>query len=217
MIEKEEIAVLFDFDGVVMDTETQYSIFWGELGKEYHPEIENFERVIKGQTMGQIFDGYFKGMDSVQEQIMCRLDKFENEMEYNYISGVLDFITDLRANGVKIAVVTSSSLLKMEKVYRVHPELPTLFDAILTANMFKKSKPNPECFLLGADMLGALPRNSFVFEDSFHGLKAGNAANMNVIGLATTNSFDAICDKAHLVIDDFTNFTFEQMMLVQKI
>lgn len=217
MKEKNEIAVLFDFDGVVMDTETQYSIFWGELGKEYHPEIESFERVIKGQTMGQIFDGHFKGMDSVQELIMRKLDKFENEMEYNYIPGVLDFISDLRANGVKIAVVTSSSLVKMEKVYRVHPELLTIFDVILTANMFKESKPNPECFLLGAEMLGALPANSFVFEDSFHGLKAGNAAKMNVIGLATTNSAEAICDKAHLVIDDFINFTFEQMMSVQKI
>ena len=43
------IAALFDFDGVVMDTETQYSVFWDELGRRYHPEIKDFGRVIKGQ------------------------------------------------------------------------------------------------------------------------------------------------------------------------
>ena len=44
------IAALFDFDGVVMDTETQYSVFWDELGRRYHPEIKDFGRVIKGHA-----------------------------------------------------------------------------------------------------------------------------------------------------------------------
>ena len=55
------IAALFDFDGVVMDTETQYSVFWDELGRRYHPEIKDFGRVIKGQTLTQIYDKYFAG------------------------------------------------------------------------------------------------------------------------------------------------------------
>ena len=50
------IAALFDFDGVVMDTETQYSVFWDELGRRYHPEIKDFGCVIKGQTLTQIYD-----------------------------------------------------------------------------------------------------------------------------------------------------------------
>ena len=48
------IAALFDFDGVVMDTETQYSIFWNEQGRKYHPELPEFGRLIKGQTLTQI-------------------------------------------------------------------------------------------------------------------------------------------------------------------
>ena len=47
------IAALFDFDGVVMDTETQYSLFWNEVGKQYFPQIEEFGRIIKGQTLTQ--------------------------------------------------------------------------------------------------------------------------------------------------------------------
>ena len=44
-------AALFDLDGVVFDTESQYSVFWGMIGKEYHPEIPDFAQIIKGQTL----------------------------------------------------------------------------------------------------------------------------------------------------------------------
>lgn len=52
-------AALFDLDGVVFDTESQYSVFWGMIGKEYHPEISDFAQIIKGQTLVQIYDKYF--------------------------------------------------------------------------------------------------------------------------------------------------------------
>lgn len=213
---KNDVAVLFDFDGVVMDTETQYSHFWGEQGRKYHPKTANFNKIVKGQTMDQIFESYFKGMDQEQQVILKDLNRFENEMVYDYIPGVITFINDLKKNGVRMAVVTSSNLVKMEKVYKVHPELPGLFDYIVTANLFTHSKPHPECFLMGAQLLDVQPTNCFVFEDSFHGLDAGNAAGMNVVGLATTNSAEAIASKAHLVIDDFTSFTYQQMLAVRK-
>jgi len=216
MKEPKTIAALFDFDGVVMDTESQYSIFWGEQGRKYHPELPGFDRLIKGQTLVQIYDKYFDGMEEAQAQIRKDLDLFEMNMTYEYIPGVLNFIDDLKKHDVKLAVVTSSNTKKMENVYRSHPELPQLFDSIVTANQFKESKPNPECFILGAEILGATPGNSFVFEDSFHGLKAGNAAGATVIGLATTNSREAIEGKAHYIIDDFTNFTFDKLMQVNE-
>jgi len=215
MKESKTIAALFDFDGVVMDTETQYSIFWGEQGLKYHPELPGFDRLIKGQTLVQIYDKYFADMEEVQEQIRKDLDLFEMNMTYEYIPGVLDFIEDLRKHDVKMAVVTSSNTKKMENVYSAHPELPELFDSIVTANLFKESKPNPECFILGAEILGTTPGNSFVFEDSFHGLQAGIAAGSTVIGLATTNPREAIEGKAHYIIDDFTEFTFEKLMSIK--
>lgn len=54
------IAALFDFDGVVMDTETQYSIFWDEIGRQYFPQIKDFGRIIKGQTLTQIYAKHFQ-------------------------------------------------------------------------------------------------------------------------------------------------------------
>lgn len=210
------IAALFDFDGVVMDTETQYSVFWDELGRRYHPEIKDFGRVIKGQTLTQIYDKYFAGMDNIQKKITADLNNFEKGMLYEYIPGVENFMKELRVNGIKIAIVTSSNEQKMSNAYRVHPELKANVDFILTAEMFTHSKPDPECFLLGAKVCDTVPENCIVFEDSFHGLEAGNRAKMTVVGLATTNSAEAIRDKADVVIQDFKEFSFEKMKEIMR-
>lgn len=210
------IAALFDFDAVVMDTETQYSVFWDEQGRQYHPEIKDFGRVIKGQTLTQIYDKYFAGMDDAQKKITDGLNNFEKSMLYEYIPGVENFMKELRANGIKIAIVTSSNAQKMSNAYRVHPELKANVDFILTAEKFTHSKPDPECFLLGAKVCDTVPENCVVFEDSFHGLEAGNRAKMTVVGLATTNPEEAIRDKANLVIQDFKEFSFEKMKEIMR-
>lgn len=206
------IAALFDFDGVVMDTEAQYSIFWNGVGKKYFPEYEEFGRMIKGQTLTQIYGNYFQGMEEEQSRITEELNRFENEMTYEYIPGVVRFMHELRDKGVKIAIVTSSNDKKMANVYAVHPELKDMVDRILTAEMFAHSKPAPDCFLLGAEVFDTVPSRCVVFEDSFHGLQAGNAAGMTVVGLSTTNPEEAIRDKCVRAIPDFQAFSYADMM-----
>ena len=208
-------AVLFDFDGVVVDTETQYSVFWHRIGADYLG-MDDLETRIKGQTLTYIYDTFFPGMTDRQAEITARLDRFEQQMTYDFIPGVLDFMDDLRRHGVPTAVVTSSNDKKMAAVRRVHPDLDHLFDHILTAEMFTASKPAPDCFLLGMKVLGSEPRTTWVFEDSFNGLRAGLASGANVIGLATTNPRSAIAALCHAVIDDFRGFTYEKMLKVKK-
>lgn len=208
------IAALFDFDGVIMDTETQYTIFWNEQGEKYL-HVENFGPGIKGQTLTQIYDKYFSGdLAGVREQITADLNRFEKKMVYEYLPGVQAFLADLHRHGVKIALVTSSNDEKMENVYRSHPDFKAQFDRILTGDMFTRSKPAPDCFLLGMEIFNTAAANSFVFEDSFHGLQAGRSSGATVIGLATTNSRESIADKADFVIDDFTGMTYEKLMLM---
>ena len=206
------IAALFDFDGVVVDTESQYSIFWGEQGCKYHPEMPNFSEEVKGTTLKQIFDKYFAGMDEIQRQICIELERFEEEMNYEYIPGIKEFLSDLYAHGVKTAVVTSSDQKKMSVVHRKHPELNEMFDCILTAERFTRSKPFPDCYLLGAEVFDTVKDNCIVFEDSFNGLKSGNAAEMKVVGLATTNSRESINELSDIIIDDFKDFSYNRMM-----
>lgn len=211
MNKEKPIAALFDFDGVVVDTEPQYTLFWDEKGKKYHPEIPDFGHHIKGQTLIQIYKQYFRQPEGLQDEITRQLLDYELTMHFEYIDGVVDFMKELREKGVKLAIVTSSNDAKMANAYREHPELKSMVDYIVTADRVTHSKPHPECFLLGAEMLGVEKDNCIVFEDSFHGIEAGNRAGMKVIGLATTNSAEAIADKCALVIPDFTDFTFEKM------
>jgi HAD superfamily hydrolase (TIGR01509 family) len=212
MNKEKPIAALFDFDGVVVDTEPQYTLFWDEKGKKYHPEIPNFGHHIKGQTLIQIYKQFFREPEGLQDEITRQLLDYELTMHFEYIDGVVDFMKELREKGVKLAIVTSSNDAKMANAYREHPELKTMVDFIVTADRVTHSKPHPECFLLGAEMLGVEKDNCIVFEDSFHGIEAGNRAGMKVIGLATTNSAEAIADKCALVIPDFTDLSVEKMM-----
>ncbi|RGM46951.1 MULTISPECIES: HAD family hydrolase [Bacteroides] len=211
----ETISVLFDFDGVVVDTETQYSIFWHKIGVNYLG-MEELENRVKGQTLTYIYDTFFSGMTKEQAEITGLLNSFEEKMTFDFIPGVLDFISDLHRHSVKTAVVTSSNEIKMAAVYRVHPEIKTLFDRILTAEMFVASKPAPDCFLLGMEIFGTTLENTYVFEDSFNGLKAGMASGANVIGLATTNSYMDIAPLCHHVLEDFQGFTYDKMLQVHK-
>lgn len=212
------IAALFDLDGVVIDSESQYTVFWDEIGRKYFPQYPDFGLMIKGQTLVQIFDKYFSGLNDDERNALVRhLDEFEAGMTYDYIPGVIDFMKDLRKNGVKIAIVTSSDEKKMKNVYAAHPEFKEMVDRILTAEMFTRSKPAPDCFLLGAEVFGTDINNCIVFEDSFHGLQAGKAAGMVVVGLCTTNSEESIKDKCDMVIPDFTGFTFGDVLsLIDK-
>lgn len=201
-----KIAALFDFDGVVVDTEPQYTVFWDKQGLKYLSD-KDFGRRIKGQTLTQIFDGYFAGMTEAQQQIIEDLNQFELQMSFEFMPGVVEFMEQLRDHRIGIAIVTSSNDLKMRNVYRTYPELRDWVDHILTSDYFTHSKPHPECFQLGATLFNTIPENCVVFEDSFHGLEAARRAGMKIVGLCTTNPREAIEDKADVVIPDFTQFT----------
>ncbi len=205
------MIALFDFDGVIADTETQYTVFWDRMGLEYLG-LEDFGRRIKGQTLGQIFDGHFSSVRDRQDEIVARLNRYEAEMSYEYLPGVEDFLKELKAEGVRTAIVTSSNNIKMEQVYRSHPELTSMVDAVLTSEHFSKSKPDPDCFLKGMELLGATPEETVVFEDSFHGLDAGRASGAFVVGLATTNTREAIAPRCNMVIEDFTGLNLKNLM-----
>lgn len=209
------IAALFDFDGVIMDTETQYTVFWNEQGLKYLNE-EDFGRRIKGQTLAQIYEKHFSTLPEAQHEITAKLNVFEKQMSYGYIPGVEAFIADLRRHDVKIAVVTSSNEEKMQNVYNAHPEFKGMVDRILTGEMFARSKPAPDCFLLGMEIFESTPDSTYVFEDSFHGLQAGMTSGATVIGLATTNSREAITGKAHYIMDDFTGMTYDKLLTLHR-
>ena len=205
-------AALFDLDGVVFDTEPQYSVFWGSQCRLYHPEHPGLENEIKGMTLTEIYDQWFSGpIKKDQPVITARLDEYERQMHYDYIEGFERLIADLHQHGVRTAVVTSSNVPKMESVYRYQPGFKALFDAILTSEDFAASKPDPDCYLRAAQRLAAQPDECVVFEDSFNGLKAGRAAQMKVVGLSTTNPVEAIRELSDIQIADYRDMSYETL------
>ena len=198
-------AVLFDLDGVIVDTEGQYSLFWKQIGEEYMPGMPDFALAIKGRTLTQIYDTYFPDAAD-RAAITERLNAFERQMDFPYIAGAREFLEALQAQGVPTAIVTSSNCDKMACLYARHPEIKNLVTTVLTAEDARRSKPAPDCYLAAAERLGADISKCIVFEDSPNGLAAGRASGAFVIGVSTSLAAAEIEPLCDAYIDDFKIF-----------
>lgn len=209
-----DCGVLFDLDGVLIDSESLYTKFWDEIDLVYPTGIENFALYIKGTTLPSILD-HFKD-DDVRSDIVARIHEFEKHMVYPVFPGVMDFLADLRRHNIPKAIVTSSDAVKMASLREQLPDFTDCFDAVIDASMVTRSKPDPQGYLLGAEAIDRDPAKCFVFEDSLQGMAAGNAAGATVIGLATTLPRERVQDKARKIIDGFTGFTVDDMLALNR-
>lgn len=191
-------AVLFDLDGVLLDTEGIYTDFWDGLVRKYPTGIENFALVIKGTTLPTILSRYFPDPD-VQADIIALLKDFEQSMPFRLFDGVEPLLRSLRRAGIATAIVTSSNRAKMQRVYAELPILAEYIDTLVVDEDVTASKPDPEGYLLAARRLNALPDAFAVVEDSIHGLEAGRRAGGRVVGIATTNPRERIAPLADFV------------------
>lgn len=198
-------AVLFDLDGVIVDTEGQYSLFWKQIGEEYMPGMPGFALAIKGRTLTQIYDTYFPDAAD-RAAITERLNAFERQMDFPYIAGAREFLEALQAQSVPTAIATSSNCDKMACLYACHPEIKNLVTAVLTAEDARRSKPAPDCYLAAAERLGADISKCIVFEDSPNGLAAGRASGAFVIGVSTSLAAAEIEPLCDMYIEDFKIF-----------
>lgn len=208
----QKTVALFDLDGVVFNTEPLYSGFWKRIFNHYYPEAVDLEMKIKGQTLHEIYSTYFTQREEDQRSISQALAEFEQNMPFIYIEGFKDFLCDLKDNGMKTAVVTSSNREKMNQVYLQHSNFKSLFDKVLTSEDFEYSKPHPDPYLKGADYFHVSPSTCIGFEDSFNGLKSVKAAQMTVVGLSTSNPQSAIAPYCDVVIPHYAGLTYHHLM-----
>lgn len=188
--------VLFDLDGVIIDTEPEYTVFWTQVGQECLPDQPHFASAIKGHSLTDILGTHFPDPQQAQA-VVKKLNRFEANMSFPLIPGALDFVQALHDRGVKTAIVTSSNQDKMRHLYQAHPELPSHFDRIFTAEDAGRSKPAPDCYLHAAHAFGTDAHACAVFEDSPSGLASGRASGAKVYGLATSltpEELEGLCD-----------------------
>lgn len=203
-------GALFDLDGVLINTEPEYTRIWNEIDARFPTGVEGFALKIKGTTLPDIMSRYYPD-PAVDAEVRVMLAESEEAMPYPLFEGVLPFLEALQEAGIPAAIVTSSGDAKMERLFGMYDGFRDLFGAVVTDSMVTRSKPDPEGYRLGATLIGVPSERCVVFEDSFNGLRAGRAAGGKVVALATSNPRDSLTDLADDIIDSFTDYSVEMM------
>lgn len=196
-------ALLFDLDGVLLDSEGGYQLFWEMIAVEYGLDPKTFPFVIKGQNIYDTAEIYFPKSD--QELVVKRYMDYQLSMTYIAYEGMWDMLKAVKENGIKTAIVTSSNKEKMNVVYAQHPAFGEYIDALITAEDTVAKKPAPDCWHKAAEVLGVDIKKSVVFEDSVLGLKSGMASGAYVVGLATTHDAATIRPLCHFMINQISD------------
>jgi len=204
-------SVLFDLDGVLIDTEGIYTDFWSDIDRRFPTGVPDFARAIKGNTLSRILDTYFHDEDT-RRQIRVLLRRQETEMTYRLFDGAVTLLEGLRNAGISTAIVTSSNREKMAHLFESLPCLKELTDTVVTDEDVTASKPDPQGYLLAAERLGAKAGEFAVFEDSFAGLEAGRRAGALVVGVATTNPRETVEPRADITVDTVADITPERLL-----
>lgn len=205
-----KIAALFDLDGVLIDSESIYTVFWNRMNELFPTGIDNFPYVIKGTTLPQILDRYFPDPE-VQAELRVYLKKQEAEMVYRIFPGVERFLKALKEKDIPTAIVTSSNDAKMKVLFDSLPGFRDYFDVVVTDTDVTRSKPDPQGYMLAAERLGVPSEHCVVFEDSRAGLEAGRRAGGKVVAVATTLTHEDIAGCGDIVIDSFEELTPERV------
>lgn len=208
----QETGVLFDLDGVLLDTEGIYTDFWQAIDDKYPTGVPEFARIIKGSNLTTILDTYYPDKE-LQKIIINILDEFEKEMRYRPFPDAMQFVKELKSKGIPTCIVTSSSMLKMKNAFKQLPGFQEMFDGLVTGDIVNNCKPNPEGYFIGAQLIGVDPDKCYVFEDSLQGVQAGLNAGCKVVALTTTVERDEIAKlKVDKIIDNFADFSINDML-----
>jgi len=208
-------GAMFDLDGTLLLTEEQYTVFWEDINRRYRPEVEDIANRIKGTTLKQTFERFFPD-PAMQAAVTEELDRMEAGMHYPLTEGALAFIDDIRRHGVRTAIITSSNRKKMAVVQRAVPELFRRMDIVLMSEDFRASKPDPDCYLRGAEALGLQLEECVVFEDALTGLEAGMRSGCYTVGLSTGLPAETVRQRCHFQMPDFRGMTYGRVVELVK-
>lgn len=175
-------GVLFDMDGLILDTEKLYSRFWQEaanalgypMTREQALGMRSLNRNA-GETQLKSYFGENISYTKVREKRIALMDAFVEKEGVYTKPGIMELLAFLRENGIKTAVATSSPMERTMK-YLSSVNLENRFDALISGYMVKKGKPEPDIYLYAAAELQLQPENCMVLEDSPAGILAAHRA-----------------------------------------
>ena len=204
-------AVIFDMDGVVIDTKPGIEAFWQRFAnsKGFTISEKVMDDYIHGCPVWLTIEKVFPMLTEPEiANLMEEIHDTEAMLSYQLINGIRNVLMKLHDNGVSIGLVTSGYLKKVSRVFD-ELVLKSFFRQVVTADMVKHGKPHPEPFLLAAEKLGVAPDNCVVFEDSISGITSAAKAGMYPIGI-NKESMQPVLKSvgAQYVVPDFTAVDF---------
>jgi len=214
---KNEIAVIFDMDGVICHTNPYHSIAFREFfaTRNLSPTDQEFAEHMFGKSNSYILSHFLKRPVTGEELLQLE-DEKESLFRKIYepyvepLKGFLPFVESLYTNEVKLGVATSAPRANLDLILsKVHIQ-PRLGSVLASENV-KSHKPDPEVYLTSARNLGVSPWQCVVFEDSFSGVSAAINAGMKVIGVLTSHTPEELppCDR---YVSDYSHLTYKDIL-----
>ncbi|WP_438973336.1 HAD family hydrolase [Polaribacter sp.] len=213
----EEIkCVLFDMDGVIIDSEEIHKKAYYETFNSIGVQVsEELYKTLTGSSTINAFQklvAHFNLSLNPEKLVLDKrkryVDFFKNDPNLHLVDGVKEFIKHLYANKINLVLASSSAMVNIDRVLNRF-ELQDFFLAKISGADLKASKPHPEIFEKAA-ILGKTPKeNCIVIEDSDNGIQAANAAGIFVIGYKNPKVKDQTLKNADFITDSF--FTLKKL------
>lgn len=209
-------AVIFDFDGLIIDSETPIFRIWEEIYRDHGAELTMgaWQHAL-GTHNG--FDPYAElaamtGVTLSREEWAPRVSeehwrRCESEP---LLPGVADRLSEARALGIRTAVASSSTSTWVKPWLERHG-LGSAFDVVCTRDDVKAVKPAPDLFLLAAQRMKMPPARCLVFEDSPNGLRAAHAAGMWAVAVPNALTRTLPMPSPHLVLSSLADTTLASL------
>ena len=208
-------TVIFDMDGVIVDTEPVHRFAYFKHFSELNIEVsEELFTSFTGNSTRNVFqrvNSIFNLNADVEELILRKRnlfnDAFDHKEDLELLEGVENLIKNLHENGVELILASSASKVTIDRVFRrfgLHP----FFSHIVSGEDFPKSKPHPAIFEFAASLSKAPKENCIVIEDSTNGVLAAKSAGIYCVGYNSVHSKLQDLSKADLIINHFNELDY---------
>ena len=209
-------TVIFDMDGVIVDTEPVHRYAYYKLFDELGIDVnEEFYTSLTGNSTRNTFQklkAKFDLREDVEVLILRKRvlfnDAFDSKPDLELLEGVEDLIIDLHLKGMQLILASSASNVTIERVFNRF-KLHSYFSHIVSGEDFPKSKPDPAIFNHAAALSIAEKENCIIIEDSTNGIIAANAAGIFCVGYKSLHSEGQDYSRADTVINHFNELNFE--------